>query len=284
MNTFLWFFIELFNPVIMWFYPACDWILLWTTKLGGVWGVLAIGVLTGLGVNLFQKFCSNQDLLGRCKRDLDKLKKTIAEAKKSGDEDRQTRAMNVSGRISGKYMWGSLKPAFMTVPPVIIIAMWTGSRLGYKPVRPGQEIDITACFENEARGYAHIICGDGLKVVGAPVSPVVKYAESEAEKKRRKETQKQADADGPVKLWNPFSWFNTTPLPERGIEAHWTIKAERAGEHHFEVRYPTEEGFKTAVIDFPVCDGPGRPPEFFNFLVFDTPTMDHMQTVGFNEG
>ena len=88
MNTLLWLFIEHLNPVIVWFYPYVDKILGWTMNLGGVWGVVAIGVMTGLGVNLFQKFCSNQTLLGKCKSDLDALKVKISEAKKAGDEDR----------------------------------------------------------------------------------------------------------------------------------------------------------------------------------------------------
>jgi len=284
-DTFNWLLIEWLNPIVAWFYPFCDWILLWTAKLGGIGGIVLIGVLTGLGVNIFQKFCSDQRLLGKCKADLDKLKVVIKEAKKAGDQDRVTRAMNVSKRVSSKSVWASIKPALWTVPPVVVIAMWAGSRLGFEPVKPNQEVHLIACFENEARGHAALIAPEGVEVVDAPVSPIEKYADNEKEKKEREEQQARATAAnnsrGIFSLWKPWTWFNPQPLPERGMEAHWTVRATRPGIHQLVFRYPTEGGFATERIEFPVTEGPGRPPEAFNLLVFDTPTLDHMQTLQF---
>ncbi len=278
---FQWIVIELLDPVIVPFYPICDFLLGWTTKLGGVWGVAAVGLITGLGVNLFQKFFSRQKLLGKCKEDLKKLKKFTAEAKGAGNDERVTQLMGVSKRISGKYMWSSLKPAIFTVPPVLVICMWVGVRLGYDPVGPEKEVKVVACFENEAKGYATMLVSnkDDVAIIGGPVSPVVRYVENPEEKKKRTEAMTIA-LDDPAKWWNPFTWGNT-PLPERGIEAHWTVKAEKEGEHKITIRYPTEEGMKSREIDFPIFKGKSKPPEFLTYLVYDTPTMDHMQTVQF---
>jgi uncharacterized membrane protein (DUF106 family) len=285
-DTFNWLLIEFLNPAVAWFYPFCDWILLWLTKLGGIGGIVVVGIITGVGVNIFQKFFSNQKLLGKCKADLDKLKVIIAAAKKAGDEDRLARAMRVSGRVSGKSVWASIKPALWTVPPVVVIAMWAGSRLGFVPIKPGQDIRVTACFENEARGHVTLIAPEGVEVVGGPVAPIVKYAENDKEKKEREAQAARANAAnnkwGIFSLWKPWTWFNPQPLPERGMEAHWVIRAKQAGDYKLQFRYPTEDGYAVENIDFPVHDGPGRPPEAFNLLVFDTPTLDHMQVLQFD--
>ncbi len=278
-----WIQIELIDPVVAPLYPVCDFLLGWTTRLGGVWGVVVVGLLTGLGVNLFQKFFSRQKLLGKCKADLKKLKKFTAEAKKAGNDERVTQLMNVSKRVSGKYMWGSLKPAIFTVPPVLVICMWTWVRLGFDPVGPDKEIEVVACFENEARGYATMLASrDDVEIIGGRVAPITKWVETPKEKKKRAEAAKRAKDDGPVVLWKPWTWFNATPLPDRGLEAHWRVRAKREGEHKITIRYPTEEGMKSCEIDFPAFKGKSKPPEFITYLVFDTPGMDHMQTVQFD--
>lgn len=285
MNTLLWLFIEYVNPAVMWFYPACDLLLGWTQNLGGIGGVVAIGVITGLGVNLFQKFCSRQKLLGSCKADLDRLKVLMSEAKAAGNDDRWMQLMRSSKRISGKYMWGSLKPAFLTVPPVIVIAMWTGSRLGYQPVRPEQVVGITACFENEARGYALLVPGDGLELAGPPLAPIVMFVENPKEQVERAAKSKHY-MEHPFKLYNPLTWLNSPPAA-RGLEARWKVKAVRSSDgappHTLTVRYPVDEGRRLVeeTIELPVTEKAGRPPEFINFMLFETPTMDHMQSVQF---
>jgi uncharacterized membrane protein (DUF106 family) len=296
-NTALWLFIEFLNPFIMWFYPACDFLLGWTMNMGGLWGVVAIGVITGLGVNLYQKFFSRQKLLGNCKDDLDKLKGLMSDAKKAGNDDRHGQLMRISGRISGKYMWGSLKPAFITVPPIVVIAMWTGSRLGFKPVPPDKEVEVIAYFEDDAKGFARLIpindekAKGNLEITTAPVSPIALHVESEVELETRRRIAGNA---WPGTWYIPWTWFNfnknlspsdrkkqrdTSVPPPLGQEARWKIKASAAGDYTLKLRYTAGDGPQELIIPMPVRDGNGLPPEFFTFSEFDSPLVDHLQTV-----
>jgi uncharacterized membrane protein (DUF106 family) len=291
-NTFLWIFIEWLNPVIMFFYPVCDWIMGWTPKLGGIWGMVAVGIITGLGVNLYQKFFSKQKLLGKCKSDLDKLKKSMSAAKKQGDTDRVGRLMSVSKRISGKYMWGSLKPAFITVPPVVVIAMWAGSRLGYQPVQPNQEVEIICCFENEARGYAHLVSDSpDVEILTDQITKIAKGEETKLMRMKRERLAVKGMGHRWWRVWTWFSeptddqkkaWIKETPAPGLGLEAHWEVRATETGTHKLTVRYSAQDGSQSNAVDFIVGQGNGPPPEFINFFIFDTPGMDHMQSLQFD--
>jgi len=172
-QTLLWLYFAGLEPVLNKCYPLCDWLLGWTGRLPGVWAVAIVGFLTGLGVNLFQKFCSDQRLLGHCKSDMDKLAVRIAEAKQAEDMETFTRLNNVSRRIGGKYAIRSLLPALWTIPPVVVVCMWIASRLAYQPIRPGQEVKVTCNFEDLAQGYAYILPGEGVEVRAMAFAPPV---------------------------------------------------------------------------------------------------------------
>jgi hypothetical protein len=53
-------------------------------------------------------------------------------------------------------MGASLKPSLWTVPIMAVLGLWTGSRLGYLPIRPGDDVVITAHFEDNAKGFAYV--------------------------------------------------------------------------------------------------------------------------------
>ena len=55
-------------------YAVCDLLFGWTSLFGATAALTVVGVLSGLAVILFQKYASDQDLLGRCKEDLKILK------------------------------------------------------------------------------------------------------------------------------------------------------------------------------------------------------------------
>lgn len=288
MYTLQWFFFEILTPVVVFFYPVCDVLLGWTARLGPVAGIIAIAFLTGLGVNLFQKYCSDQKLLGQCKEDLDKLKKFMAGARKAGDDDKFARLMNVSKRISGKYMWGSLKPALLTVPPVVVVAMWTGSRMGYKTVKPNEPVEVVAYFEDNARGHAHLVPSEGLEVLGAPISEIKMGRETP---EMREQRLKAAEKNWGQRWYKPWRWFSepsedekkalrdNAPPPLIGQEAHWKIAAAREGDYAMSFRYPTEAGLREHQIEVPILAGSGYAPEFMSVFGFDSPTLDHVQVV-----
>ena len=193
-------------------YAVCDLLLGWTALLGPAGAIVAVGVLSGAAVVLFQKFASRQDLLASCKADLALLKPRIREAKKAGDAETAKRLTGLQGRIGGKYMWAALKPALWTVPVIGIIGLWTGARFAYAPLKPGDELAVVAHFEDAASGYAHVLPGGPLEASGPLVAAV------------------------------------DVPEGASGREARWTLKAREAGDAVLPIRH----GGETVRIPIPV--------------------------------
>ena len=91
-------------------YAVCDLLLGWTALFGPAGAIVAVGLLSGAAVVLFQKYASRQDLLARCKADLALLKPRIRDAKKIGDAETAKRLIGLQGRIGMRSMQGHLPP------------------------------------------------------------------------------------------------------------------------------------------------------------------------------
>ncbi len=164
-----WILDALLLPLLGALYVPCDWLLGWTFPLGPVWGVVAVGVVSGAAVMVLQKVASRQRLLGQCKADLRLLKQR---ARAAEDRAAAARLRGLIARISAKYMWGALKPALWTVPIIGVVALWCGSRLGFLPLRPGDTVEVVAHFEDGAAHFAHVIPSEGLQPVGPAIAAV----------------------------------------------------------------------------------------------------------------
>jgi uncharacterized membrane protein (DUF106 family) len=151
-----WFYLHVLVPVLDVLYVPCDWVLGASSRLPPFWSITLVGVLSGVAMAMVLKYCSNQKFLGQAKADLNLLKQKMKAAKQAKDLEALTRARALSGRIGGKFMGASLKPSLWTVPIMAVLGLWTGSRLGYLPIRPGDEVVITAHFEDNAKGFAFI--------------------------------------------------------------------------------------------------------------------------------
>jgi hypothetical protein len=181
-------------------YAPLDLVLGWTAYLPAAWAVAVVGAVSGAAVMALQKYASRQALLARCKEDLRFLKARLREARLRGAEAAASaaRAAALMRRISGKYLWGALKPALWSVPVVGLVALWCGARRGWEPVRPGEALEVVAHFEDRAGGFAHLVPCEGLRPEGAAVAPV--------------------------------------GAPRAG-QASWTVRAEREGRFPLVVRY-----------------------------------------------
>lgn len=226
-------------PLLRVIYVPFDWILGWTSYLPPVAAIVVVGLLSGLAIILIQKYGSRQELLGRCKADLKKLKADMKAAKAARDATRLACARGLSGRISGKYMVQALKPALWTVPAITIVALWTGARLGALPVRPGETLEAVAYFEDGASGFAHIVPTEGLEFAGPAISAVA------------------------------------VPKGEPGKQARWSVKAAHEGRFTLAIRH----GGQTYEVDLPVSARGGRPPEAVTLFAEETPTQDRLQAV-----
>ena len=191
-----WIYTHVLLPVLNVLYVPCDWALGWSENFAPIVSISIVGVISGIAVIVVQKYASDQAFLGKCKEDLAFQKKRMKEGKTADDPDAVQRARGISGKIGGKYMWAALKPSIWTVPLIGVIGMWTGSRLGYMPIRPGQEVSITAHFEDQAKGYAYIIPTDAFKAQ----TPLI------------------------------------SPIEQGSAQARWKLRAEKEGEHRLTIR------------------------------------------------
>jgi uncharacterized membrane protein (DUF106 family) len=153
-------------------YAVCDLLFGWSSLFGPAAALIVVGVLSGLAVILFQKYASDQDLLGRCKADLKILKARMKDAKAGGDLEGARRLQGLSGRVGGKYMWAALKPALWTVPIIGVVGLWAGARFAYLPARAGEPLQVIAHFEDAAEGYAHVVPGPEFAVDGPAIAAV----------------------------------------------------------------------------------------------------------------
>ena len=236
-----WIYTHLLLPVLGVLYVPCDWTLGWTEHFSAIVSISIVGVISGVAVILVQKYASDQAFLGRCKADLEFQKKRMKQAKAADDKHGLQRARGLSGKIGGKYMWAALKPSVWTVPLIGVIGLWTGSRLGYLPIRPGDEVSVTAHFEDQAKGFAYVLPGGAFQ----PVSPLISAIE--------------------------------IPQDGGGLQARWKIRAGTEGAHRLTIR----SGGKSFEVDLPVARKGGRPPEPVTTIAEATPTQDQLQAIQF---
>ena len=201
-----WIYLHVLVPILEVLYIPCDWILGATSHLPPFWSITIVGVLSGVAMVLVLKYCSNQNFLGQAKADLNLLKLKMKAAKEAKDTEALNRARALSGRIGGKFMGASLKPSLWTVPIMAVLGLWTGSRLGYLPIRPGDEVVVVAHFEDNAKGFAYILPTEGLR--GAFIAPI----------------EIPKDGDGLQARWTLHAdGESTTPLTIRHEERSYSL-------------------------------------------------------------
>jgi uncharacterized membrane protein (DUF106 family) len=221
------------------FYIPCDWILGLTSYLPPIASITVVGVISGIAMALVLKYCSNQKFLGQAKADLALLKLKMKAAKQANDQDALARHRALSSRIGGKFMGASLKPSLWTVPIMAVLGLWTGSRLGYLPIRPGDEVVIAAHFEDNAKGFAYVQPAATFKGAGPLIAPI------------------EIPADGD------------------GLQARWKLRAEADGDIPLTIRH----GDRSYSLPFPVARRGGRPPEPVTTFNAASPTHDQLQAV-----
>ena len=236
-----WIYTHWLAPLLELLYIPCDWLLGWSSRFPPIVSISIVGVISGVAVILVQKYGSNQLFLGMAKADLAFLKGRMKEAKAAKDSGALARARGLSGRIGGKYMWAALKPSLWTVPLIGLVGLWTGSRLGFLPIRPGDEFSVTAHFEDNAQGFAHVLPSDSLRPAGPLIAPV--------------EIPQEGGA--------------------AGKQAHWKLRAETPGAALLVVRYAGQ----SYPIPIPIAGRGGRPPEPVTSLNDPSPAQDRLAAV-----
>lgn len=234
-----WFYLHVLVPVLNVLYLPCDWMLLWSSRLPPIASITISSVVSGVAMVLVLKYCSDQKFLGQAKADLALLKGKMKAAKEAKDPEALARARALSGRIGGKFMGASLKPSLWTVPIMAVLGLWTGSRLGYLPIHPGDEFSVVAHFEDNAKGFAYVLSGDEIEGAGPRIAPI------------------EIPPDG------------------GGLQARWKLKAKGEGSAALQVHH----GDRSYTIPIPVAKSGGRPPEPVTTVNDASKAQDQLQAV-----
>ncbi len=236
-----WIYIHLLTPLLNILYYPCDWVLGWVELFPPIVSISIVGVISGVAVIAVQKYGSNQSFMGKAKADLDLLKTKMKTAKQAKDEDALARARGLSGKIGGKYMIAALKPSLWTVPLIGVIGLWTGSRLGFLPIHPDDEVAVVAHFEDNAKGFAYIVPDEVLHWQGTLIAPI------------------EVPSDG------------------GGLQARWKLKPRADGNADLRIHY----GSSTVAVPVAVAQKGGHPPEPVTTVGKPSPSQDQLQAIEF---
>ncbi len=250
-------------PILKVLFVPFDIALGWVTRLGPIGALIAVGAVTGVAVNLFQKYCSDQEHLGRRRADLEKLKIMTRDAKQAKDTEKAARLTGLAGQIGSKYAMESLKPALFSLLPLCILAMWVDARLKYEPVRPGDIVKVIGTFEDGAAGFTHVIPNDGLVPDGASIVPVAIY-------KTPAPAASTADTSAPANA-PKAAVVEASKAPQ----AVWKIRAEKEGEFPLLIRH----GDDRYTVSVPIQAKGGQPPEQATVFRTESPTRDRLLSV-----
>jgi len=234
-----WVYLHVLMPILNVLYHPCDWVLLWTSHFSPIVSISVVGVISGVAMVLVLKYCSDQKFLGQAKADLNLLKQKMKAAKQAGDSEALARARALSGRIGGKFMGASLKPSLWTVPIMAVLGLWTGSRLGYLPIHPGDEFSVVAHFEDNAKGFAYVQPDAALQGSGPWIAPV------------------------------------EIPQDGGGLQARWKLRAKETGDVRLQIHY----GERSYEIPIPLAKSGGRPPEPVTTVNEASPGQDQLQAI-----
>ncbi len=133
-------------------------------KLPVLIAVLLMSILISIIVILITKYTTNQVLMKKLKEE---MKDHQAQIK--GHKNDPAKAMEVQKKLmesNMKYMTHSLKPTLITFIPIILIFGWMNANFAYESIKPQQEFQVTALFENNLQGTAEIIVPNEIKVIG----------------------------------------------------------------------------------------------------------------------
>jgi uncharacterized membrane protein (DUF106 family) len=234
-----WFYLHVLVPVLNVLYYPCDWTLLWTAHFPPIVSISIVAVVSGVAMALVLKYASDQKFLGQAKADLNLLKLKMKAAKRANDAEALARARALSGRIGGKFMGASLKPSLWTVPIMAVLGIWTGSRLGFLPIHPGDEFTVIAHFEDNAKGFAYILSESKYEYVTPPIAPV------------------------------------EIPQDGGGLQARWKLRAATEGQTFLQVHH----GERSYQVPLPLSKKGGRPPEPVTTFSESSPAQDQLQAV-----
>lgn len=123
--------------------------------------LLIISFAITLVVTIIYKFMTNQKKMKEMKEEIKDYQKKMKETKDSKKMlDIQKKAMDVNMQ----YMLQSMKPTLITFIPLIFVFAWLNTSMGYYPLQPNMEFNVTAYFNQGVTGVVSLNATPNLEI------------------------------------------------------------------------------------------------------------------------
>jgi uncharacterized membrane protein (DUF106 family) len=153
--------LETLNSIIL---QVGDPLLSWLLYLPRDAALLIVALGTALILTVVRVFTTNQNLLGRCKKDKARLKQLMREARKSGDKDAVARYRATMAQIGMRTLRAEGKPLLASFVPIAIVACWCWARIAFLPLTSEEPVGVKAYFAvSEIGKLVHIIPQEGIE-------------------------------------------------------------------------------------------------------------------------
>jgi hypothetical protein len=141
-----------------------DALLGWMLLLPRDAALFALGLLTTAILVGVRPLLTNQGLLGRCRKDMARLKALLKAARRAADSEALRRHRAVRTAIGLKLLRSELKTLLAASVPIALVATWAFQRLAFVPPAGGKPVVVTARFPLSADGqFVHIVPQAGVR-------------------------------------------------------------------------------------------------------------------------
>lgn len=150
-----------------------DLLLGWILRFSPHLALLLVAVITALLLTLSRPLTTNQDLLGRAKRDKKRLATLIREARRRRDKQAVKRHRATHSWVALKMLRAEGRPLLVALLPILVLATWCTFRLTYRPPRIGETLEVAVQTPVSAVGdVIHIVPVEGIECERGWVQPI----------------------------------------------------------------------------------------------------------------
>ena len=160
-----------------WIARMMDFPLGWLLLLPRDLAIVFVALATSVILTVARRLTTDQDLMRRCKEDLDRLNVLTKQAKANKDKPTLKRIQTTVGMIQMTKMkaegWGLLA----SLLPIILLASWAFERLDFFPPAVGETVTVRATFPAAAQGQPAWLIpppADRLECLDSPVQIIRK--------------------------------------------------------------------------------------------------------------
>lgn len=139
-------------------------------KLPALWAILILSFMISLIIILITKYMTNQELMKNLKEEMKSYQKQMKELRNNPAKMMEIQKKAMESNM--KYMSHSLKPTLITLIPIFFIFGWMNATFAYESIKPMQEFNVYAVFDNNANGEAAITVPEEITIIGNSKSAI----------------------------------------------------------------------------------------------------------------